>query len=101
MPVPKGTRLGGRQKGTPNKATAKREAEIAASGQTPLDYMLGVMRDAEQSGERRDDMAKAAAPYVHPKLSAVDHSGSLTVTLEDMLDDLDRRQAGGAGEAQG
>jgi hypothetical protein len=27
------------------QATAKREAEIAASGLTPLDYMLKVLRD--------------------------------------------------------
>lgn len=39
-----GERRGGRQKGTPNKATAAREAEIAATGQTPLDVMIEVMR---------------------------------------------------------
>ena len=35
----------GRKKGSPNKVTAAREAEIAASGLTPLDYMLGILRD--------------------------------------------------------
>src|SRR5436190_14268321 len=46
MPRPAGIpKTGGRKEGTPNKATATREAEIRASGVTPLDFMLGVMRD--------------------------------------------------------
>jgi hypothetical protein len=67
-----GERRGGRQKGTPNRATAARQAEIAASGETPLDYMLRVMRDETADPSRRDDMARAVAPYVHPKLAAVE-----------------------------
>jgi hypothetical protein len=70
-----GERRGGRTKGTPNRATAAKAAEIAASGTTPLDYMLAVMRDSAAEPNRRDDMAKAAAPYVHPKLQAIEHSG--------------------------
>jgi len=37
----------------------------------PLDYMLRVMRDPATEPHRRDAMAKAAAPYVHPQLQAV------------------------------
>lgn len=70
-----GERRGGRKKGVPNKATAARQAEIAASGETPLDYMLRVMRDPSADHERRDKMAAAAAPYVHPRLNAVTVSG--------------------------
>ncbi len=33
--------------------------------------------------------AKAAAPYVHPKLSAIDANVSLRPTHEDVLDELD------------
>ena len=65
----------GRKKNTPNKASAAREARVAASGITPLDYMLQVMRDADADPKRRDDMAKAAAPFVHPRLAQVEHSG--------------------------
>jgi hypothetical protein len=65
----------GRKAGAPNKASALREAEVAASGTTPLEYMLAIMRDDLSPAARRDDMAKAAAPYVHPKLAAVEHSG--------------------------
>ena len=70
-----GERRGGRQKGTPNKATtaASIQAEIAASGEKPLDYMLRVMRDKTAEPSRRDAMAKAAAPYIHPTLAAVAH----------------------------
>ena len=65
-------KTGGRRKGVPNKATAQREAKIAESGLTPLDYMLGLMRDAELATDVRLEAAKSAAPYVHPKLSQVD-----------------------------
>lgn len=40
----------------------------------PLDYMLRVMRDPSAPAKRRDEMAKAVAPYVHAKLSSVEHS---------------------------
>ncbi len=35
-----GERRGGRKKGVPNKANAKREAEIAESGKTPLQFPI-------------------------------------------------------------
>jgi hypothetical protein len=66
---------GGSRKGKPNKATAAREKAIEASGLTPLDFMLGAMRDDEQPINIRLDAAKAAAQYVHPKLSAVTVKG--------------------------
>ena len=65
----------GRPAGIANKASIARQAEVAASGITPLEYMLSVMRDDEADPNRRDDMAKASAPYVHPKLAAVEHTG--------------------------
>ncbi|MCJ8520754.1 putative phage terminase large subunit-like protein [Pseudorhizobium tarimense] len=48
---------------------------MAATGDTPLDYMLKVMRDNKADPGRRDDMAKAAARYVHPKLASLQHTG--------------------------
>ena len=75
MSVPKGTRIGGRQKGTPNKKTADMIAAIAKGGEMPLDYMLRVMRDQQVEYPRRDDMAKSVAPYLHPRLAAVEHKG--------------------------
>jgi ElaB/YqjD/DUF883 family membrane-anchored ribosome-binding protein len=57
----------GRKKGTPNKASAKREAEIAKSGKTPLQFLLDRMRNKEAQMADRIECAKAAAMYVHPK----------------------------------
>lgn len=88
-----GSRPGaGRRKGVPNKASAARQKRVAATGVTPLEYMLGVMRDALADTSRRDDMAKACAPYVHPKLASVQHAGPnggpiQTVDLTNMSDD--------------
>ncbi len=64
-----GERRGGRQKGTPNRATAAREAEVEASGMTPLDYMLDILRDENASTEDRKWAAQHAAPYCHPRLA--------------------------------
>lgn len=80
MPFQKGeAKRGGRKKGTPNKATLKREAEIAESGLTPLDYMLTMLRDVNAKMEDRMWAAEKAAPYVHPKLASVNHTGSLEI----------------------
>ena len=64
-------KAGGRKKGSPNKASAKRQAEIAASGLTPLAYLLSILRDEDASTEDRMWAAKAAAPYVHPRLASI------------------------------
>lgn len=71
-----GRKTGGRKKGTPNKATAKKAAEIAKSGQTPLEFMLTTMRNSSRPFDIRLDAAKSAAPYVHPKLAAIEHTGA-------------------------
>ena len=69
-----GERRGGRRKGTPNRATAAKAAEIAASGMTPLDYMISVMRDETATRPERLEAAAKAAPYVHPRLSAIEYT---------------------------
>lgn len=68
-------KTGGRAKGTRNKASAQREAEIAESGLTPLNYLLVLMRDQAMPIDLRFEAAKAAAPYVHPKLASIQHTG--------------------------
>ena len=65
----------GRPRGAPNKANAERQAAIAASGLTPLDYMLAVLRDESAEPNTRMEAAKSAAPYVHPKLASIEHGG--------------------------
>jgi hypothetical protein len=65
----------GRKPGSPNKRTREIAQKAAKKGITPLEYMLKVMRDSNAEGARRDDMAKAAAPYMHPRLNAIQHTG--------------------------
>jgi hypothetical protein len=65
----------GRKRGVRNKKTKELLEAVAASGIVPLDYMLAVMRDETAPDERRDAMAIAAAPYCHPRLSAIEHGG--------------------------
>lgn len=69
-----GERRGGRQKGTPNRTNAEREAAIRASGMTPLDYLMTVIRNEAEQPAMRLKAAEIAAQYVHPKLSAVEAS---------------------------
>jgi hypothetical protein len=44
--------------------------QAAGSGVMPREFLLGIMRDEAQPLALRLDAAKAAAPYLHPKLVA-------------------------------
>lgn len=90
---------GGSRKGIPNKATARakviaaRIAERAlVDGLTPLEAMLTTMRDAWAAGDRATAcaIAKDAAPYLHPKLSAVEANVSALPPYEERLAKLFR-----------
>lgn len=78
----------GRKSGTLNKTTQVQKDAILASGLSPLDYMLSVMRNVEADEAKRLEAAKSAAPYVHARLSAVEHSGGLELTHEQFLAEL-------------
>src|SRR5262245_51107460 len=71
MPRPKGlpkTPGSGRKRGTPNKHHRVRDRhEAMIRGMTPLQHMLSVMRDETAEPHRRDEMARSAAPYIHPR----------------------------------
>src|SRR6202011_85731 len=66
-----GERRGGRQRGTPNKKTALRDAAFAAPAANPeilpLELLLGIMRDPSVSTELRIKVAQATLPFVHAK----------------------------------
>jgi hypothetical protein len=101
MARPKGhPKSGGRKRGSRNKATLIREQELAAGGELPVDYMLRVMRDPKAEDSRRDEMAKAAAPFVHHRLATVQHDGSgkngeiETVLKVEFVRGVDGRPAG-------
>ena len=67
----------GRKKGP---AAFRRELTVEAvayakeTGTTPLEHMLGVMRDPSKPDMMRLQAAMAAAAYIHPKLSASLHA---------------------------
>lgn len=66
----------GRKKGQVSEQTATRKAyqtAALASGISPLDYMLQILRDESQEQSARFAAAKEAAPYVHNRLASVEH----------------------------
>jgi len=65
-------KTGGRKKGVPNLRARYLSEQAARAGLTPKDYLLGVLRDPQASIERRDWAAATLAPYVHPRLAAVE-----------------------------
>jgi hypothetical protein len=108
----------GRKQGSPNKATAARQAEVAASGVTPLEVMLANMRfhhqqaeeligflSAAESPEAKNQLlgeivrhrqiaqrcAADAANYVHPKLASIQHGQDPDHPLKSVTD-ADRLQ---------
>ena len=62
----------GRPKGSRNKRSIEAEENIRKNGVTPLEYLVSIYQDEKQPERMRLEAARSAAPYVHPKLSAVD-----------------------------
>lgn len=79
----------GRPAGAINGKTAERVSQIEASGLTPLDFMLQMLRDEGQSLENRQWAAEKAAPYVHAKLANVEMNANVNVSHEDALGELE------------
>jgi hypothetical protein len=86
-PLGKPNPNGGRKKGAIGKKTADMIEAVEQTGLTPLQYLLQVMRDTSKDEPVRIDAAKAAAPYVHPRLAQVELGNkdgkALRVALHD------------------
>lgn len=80
----------GRPKGLRNRKTVAAVEEIAKTGETPLQYMLRVMRDPKQSAERRDWAAEKAAPYVHAKLQSIEGVPDKPIEFVDKTSERER-----------
>jgi hypothetical protein len=65
----------GRPAGSLSQKTREVAERAAVEGITPLEFMLKVLRDDEESMDKRMWAAEKAAPYVHPKLSNVEVAG--------------------------
>ena len=72
----------GRPKGALNKFAMKTARKVAASGLTPVDYLVSVYRDESVNLTERVLAARAAAPYAHPKLSNVEMDLSSTANRD-------------------
>ena len=73
----------GRKSGAATQKTRQVADKAAAAGVTPLEFMLNRMRDEGAPIADRMEMAKAAAPFIHPKLSSVEAKidGDLRATV--------------------
>ena len=78
----------GRPKGAVTKKTQEIAERALAGGVSPLEVMLRAMRDAYAQGDLATSagFAKLAAPYCHPRLNAVAHTGKDDgpIKVEDM-----------------
>src|SRR5271168_2519327 len=63
----------GRPNGSRNKRTLTLLEAAEAGGEMPLDFLLRLMRDPQAATARRLEAAKAAAPFLHPRLNSIDH----------------------------
>ena len=88
MPRPRGLpKTGGRQKGVANKRTREIADAAVREGLTPLEYMLAVLRDESVEPDRRDRMAAAAAPYIHPRLSSTQIGATIKRDITELTRD--------------
>lgn len=89
---------GGRKKGGKNSERLAVAQKALKDGITPLEVILGHMRDhharaiaAKEPATREEHMAiaaaaaKDAAPYVHPRLNAIDHNHSGAMNWRDVF----------------
>ena len=76
MPVGGKREGAGRKPGSLNRRSKEAAEQAKREGITPLDYMLKIMRDESSDLDRRDDMAKACAPYIHPRLQSTTVKGT-------------------------
>lgn len=105
----------GRKPGEATKKTREIANKIASDGEeTPLEYMLRVMRQRDDDldqlvkdkaldaadalklkaarSERRDWAAEKAAPYIHPRLQSIDMKADVKTELKNLSDeDLEER----------
>jgi hypothetical protein len=72
---------------------------MLAAGITPLKYFQGLLEGTLAFDEVKFEAAKAAAPYVHARLAAVEHSGQIGVkNASEVTDDELANIAAGSSE---
>src|SRR5262249_503452 len=69
----------GRPVGSKNQRTAEIARAAAEEGITPIEVMLGAMRElwavgTPEAKREAAEIAKDAAPYIHPRLASIDQT---------------------------
>jgi hypothetical protein len=77
-----------------NKSTKSKAAAPDKADETPVDYMLRVMRDPDATPTRRDTMAKSATPYLHARPAAKKKRGGAEAGLKKQLETARETLAG-------
>lgn len=81
-----GARSGaGRKPGAISKISKEAYERAKDGGELPLDYLLSVMRDDNADEAKRIDCAKAAAPYVHAKLTSIEGKLDAKLTMTEII----------------
>src|ERR1700675_3083470 len=75
MPVPKGVRYGGRQKGTPNKTTVDMRAALAALASANFHKLQGWIDEVEDPA-RRATLFLDLCEYCVPRLARTELTGA-------------------------
>ena len=89
----------GRPRGARNIRSEETAREIEESGLTPLQYLMDIVRDEEAPRKDRIECARAAAPFVHARLSSVDMDlrtsdkrSTSELTLDEMADIMNEKR---------
>jgi len=83
--------------GRPAGSVSRRSIEVIdqalSQGETPLEYLLNVMRDGETDQKRRDWAAERLAPFIHPRPAPMERNVEIdlpdTSTIEGVEKALD------------
>ena len=82
--------------------TAEEFSGQIAADATPEDQFKHLLAQVKKTAGFRQlaqDAARDAAPFVHPRLAAIEHSGGMTLTHEEALAQLDADNDSGGNSA--
>ena len=89
-PKPGSERVGGRQKGTPNKKTVELQDRVkkfmnamGIKNFDPLVALAGISQDKSTPLKLKVEALKELSQYFHPKRRAVEFSGEQTINVQE------------------
>jgi hypothetical protein len=81
-------KTGGRQKGTPNRATSELKQKLAALGCDPAEELVKIAQNHKTPDESKIQIYSTLLPYVYPKRKPMEDSNdeSLVINVNTSLD---------------